>query len=293
MAGQGKEGRTELTALALRQALSGLAHDAGRIALRHYRQIRGRIPDEAFEIKPNDTIVTAADQEVEAFLRGRLPELGLPAAFVGEETARDEDTVRAARDSEWVWVVDPIDGTAGFVDGLALFGVSIGLLRDGQPYAGVLFFPALNHLYTAVQGAGAEYDGQRVHVLDEEPHPDRRVLYVSGEAHREFRICYSGKTRSLASAALHFALVARGVAVGALATAHVWDFAAAAAILQEAGGLIKHLNGEDIDWRDALDGKELEPAVLGTPPRLWEQVVRSIAPLPAASPCPPIPGSTG
>jgi len=283
----------EMTALALRQALSGLAHEAGRIALRHYRQIRVKIPDAEFEIKPNDTIVTAADQEVEAFLRGRLPDLGLPAAYIGEETIRDEDAVRAARDSEWVWVVDPIDGTAGFVDGLALFGVSIGLLRNGRPYAGVLFFPALNHLYTAVQGAGAEYDGERVQVLDEEPHPDRRVLYVSGEAHREFHIHYPGKTRSLASAALHFALVARGVAVGALSTAHVWDFAGAAAILQEAGGVLKHLNGGDIDWRDALDGKELEPAVLGTPPRLWDTVVRSIAPLHAVSPRTPVPGSTG
>jgi len=253
----------------LRQTLNDLAREAGEIARRHYGRVR-------VELKDNETIITEADREVEAFLRDRLLKWALPAAYVGEETARDAAALRSARASEWVWVVDPIDGTAGFVDGLDLFCISIGLLRHGQPYAGAIFFPVLNHLYTGLRGEGAEYDGQPIQALQEEPIADRRILYVTAHAHRKFKITYPGKTRSLSSAALHHALVARGVAVGALSTAHVWDFAAAAALLGEAGGVIKHLNGQDLHWREALDGREIKPAVLGAPNRLWEKIAGAI-----------------
>jgi myo-inositol-1(or 4)-monophosphatase len=256
----------------LRQTLSDVAREAGQIALRHYGRVR-------VEVKDNETVITAADREVEAFLRGGLPDLLPGAAYVGEETAHDADSLQVARESEWVWVVDPIDGTAGFVDGLDLFCVSIGLLRHGQPYAGALFFPALNHLYTGIRGKGAEYDGQPIRVLEEEPMADRRVLYVDAYTHLRFQITYPGKTRSMSSTALHYALVARGVAVGALSNAHVWDYAAAAAILEEAGGVLRHLNGQPFDWPAALDGHNLYPAVLGAPSRLWEKVAEGVAEL--------------
>ena len=255
--------------LNLRSALSQVAQEAGRIALRHYGRAR-------VEVKDNATVITAADREVEAFLRERLSELLPQAAFIGEETAGDAAALPAARSREWVWVVDPIDGTAGFVDGLDLFCISIGLLRHGRPYAGALYFPVLNHLYTGLRGEGAEYDGRPIHVLEEEPLQDRRVLYVDAYAHRQFRFRYSGKIRSMSSTALHYALVARGVAVGALSNAHIWDYAAAAAILEEAGGLLCHLNGQPPDWGAAMDGRPFRPALLGAPMRLWERVAEAI-----------------
>ena len=253
--------------------LTTLVGEAGDIALRHYGHA-------TFELKADQSVVTAADQEVEAFLKAELSELIPEAAYIGEETALDSATLRAARDSEWLWVVDPIDGTAGFTDGIDTFCVSVGLFHEGAPHTGVVHFPAADHWYSAERGTGAMYDGRCVDVLGTIPVLDRAVLYVDAKSHLKYRIRYPGKTRSLASTAYHYLLVARGVAVGALSTAHIWDYAGAAAVLAEAGGVIKHLDGTAIDWLEWLDGRNLSPPVLAAPPALWDEVAATIEPLP-------------
>jgi myo-inositol-1(or 4)-monophosphatase len=254
----------------LQSRVIALAQEAGRIALGHY----GKVDP---ELKTNLSVVTAADREIEAFLQDQLPRLLPGSVFVGEEMARDTSMVASARQTEWVWVVDPIDGTAGFLDGLDLFCICIGLLQRGCPQTGVLFFPALDHLYSAIRGQGAECDGRAIHVLGEEPIADRRVLYVDAYAHLRYLFRYTGKIRSMSSTALHLGLVARGVGVGAVSGGHVWDYVAAAAILEEAGGVLRHLDGRPPDWLGALDGSKLTPPLLGAPAWLWESIAGSIS----------------
>jgi myo-inositol-1(or 4)-monophosphatase len=258
------------TAKEFQAQLASLAKEAGQIALRYY----GRV---GVELKSNNSVVTAADREVETFLLERLPPLIPGSVFVGEEMAREPHGIEAARKAEWIWVVDPIDGTAGFLDGLDLFCVCIGLLHQGRPHSGLLFFPALGHLYSAVHGSGAEYDGRRISVLREPPIADRRALYVDAYSHLRLQIRFTGKTRSMASTALHLGLVARGVGVGALSSGHVWDYAAAAAILEESGGVLKHLDGRPLDWLKALDGTKVTPPVLGAPAGMWDDIAGSIS----------------
>ena len=259
----------------LRAAILDAADQAGKIALAHYGNV-------GYELKSDQSVITAADREVDAFLRDHLATLIPEAGYVGEETANDEAALREIAEREWIWAVDPIDGTAGFTDGLDTFCVCIGLLRSGRPYAGAVFCPALNHRYSAVRGPGALYDGEPVRALDAMPILDRAVLYVDAKAHRDYRITFEGKTRSMGSTALHNVLVARGVAVGAISAAHIWDYAAAAAILEEAGGTIRHLDGRDIDWLTFLDGRHLWPPILSAPPCLWEGLAAQIAPTDAA-----------
>ena len=332
--------------------------EAGEVAMRHFGKVR-------VEFKTDGSVVTQADREIDALLNRRGHAMIPEAAYIGEETARDEATVRHARESEWVWVADPIDGTSAFADGIETFCVSFGLLRDGQPYAGAVCFPALNHLYEGKRGTdsvfreqegalrkrsgnsiapdtsaphakengvcplfpspaperprrrfatanrkkskiqlarrlvrrsfseggnlaeggnpkskitkgGAWYDDQPIRVLTELPVHDRAILYTDWDAHLHYRITWPGKTRGLGSAALHYLLVARGVAVGAISAAHVWDYAAAAVIVKEAGGIIRHLDGREINWRDYLDGRNLCPPVLAAPPALWTQLAATM-----------------
>lgn len=251
----------------LRQQMKAAVLEAGEIALRHYGHA-------SFEVKADDSVITVADREVDAFLEERTRAILPDAAYIGEEVATA--SAASATEKEWVWIVDPVDGTAGFTDGLDTWCVCLGLMRKGKPYAGAVFFPALRHLYEGVAGAGAWYDGQPIAVLEETPIQDRAVLYTDAKSHREYRITYPGKTRSVASTAFHYLLVARGVAVGAVSTAHIWDYIAAAAILETAGGVLRHLDGRPINWRDHLAGKNIYPPVLGAPPALWESVADTI-----------------
>jgi len=255
----------------LTDQLTDLTRRAGDISLEHYRKT-------GFELKSDGSVVTVADEEVEDFLRPRLMEIIPDSAYLGEETVSDAESIQKARGSEWVWIVDPIDGTAAFTQGLDTFCISVGLFHNHKPHTGCVFFPALEHLYVAQSGKGAFYDGSQVKVLEEMPVLDRACLYVSSGAHQKYRLTFSGKVRAMGSTALHYVLVARGAAVGAISTGHVWDMAAAAALIKEAGGVMKHLDGSSIEWDAWYTGEGLRPAVLAAPPNLWDELSVTIDP---------------
>jgi myo-inositol-1(or 4)-monophosphatase len=270
----------------LRQALIELGRRAGAIALRHYGAV-------ACEEKQDHSPVTAADREVEAFLRGELAALDPGAAYVGEETVdADAAAVERARAAERVWVVDPIDGTAAFLGELDTFSVCIGLLRRGRPHAGVVHLPALGQTYSAVRGEGARWStGRGEQPLDAGSQaarvPATTCLLAPSRSHLHTRITYPGKVRSLGCTSLHFVLVARGVGVGAFSRSCIWDWAAAAAILEEAGGVLRYLdgtNGGELDWRELLDGRQTAIPVLGAHPRRWGELAGCLQQLEAGDP---------
>jgi myo-inositol-1(or 4)-monophosphatase len=249
--------------------MTRIAVDAGALALGFYGQVD-------VSLKDDQSVITEADPAVEEFLKEALQKLMPEAHFIGEESVRDDSALTQARAAEWVWVVDPIDGTATFVEGLDTFGVSVGLFREGKPYAGVLVYPALGHSYTAIRGGGARYDGQLIRVLTEEPALDRASICVSRNAHRYMENRYPGKVHCFGTTSLHVALVARGAAIGAIARSHIWDFAAGAAILLEAGGVIRTFDGTEIDWRDIMDGRKIWPPLLASTPTLWDRVTSNV-----------------
>lgn len=255
----------------LSDQLTDLTRRAGDIALKHYQ-------DTGFELKSDGSVVTVADEEVEDFLRPQLLKIVPNSAYIGEETVSDSEGVEKARASEWVWIVDPIDGTAAFTQGLDTFCISVGLFHNHKLHTGCVFFPALEHLYFAQSGKGAFYDGAQAEVLNEMPVLDRACLYVSSGAHQKYRMTFSGKVRAMGSTALHYSLVARGAAVGAISTGHVWDMAAAAAVIKEAGGMMKHLDGSSIEWDEWYTGEGLRPPVLASPPALWDEMAGTIEP---------------
>ena len=129
-----------------------LADDARAIALRHFRRLS------AIDSKDDSTPVTAADREIERRLRERI-DAAFPAHGVfGEEEGVDRG------DAEFVWVLDPIDGTKAFSIGSPLFGTLIGLLHRGEPVVGVLEAPALGERWAAAKGRGAVHQGRAIRV---------------------------------------------------------------------------------------------------------------------------------
>lgn len=237
-----------------------IARAAGDRALAWFRQ---GITLE-FKGQQADDPVTAADRELETFLRDelrrRFPEHGI----LGEEGTED-----IAADAEYVWALDPLDGTANFASGLPLWGVSMGLLRHGVPVLGCVWVPVGPTLtpgvYHARQGGGAWFDTTRLQAAagaDERG----RVLALPGRYSRLFTFQRppagerrSGvDPRSLGSIVAEMTYVAAGVLRAAVfVQPKVWDVAAGVVIVQESGG--RALTWRERRWTTDVRFEALPP----------------------------------
>jgi myo-inositol-1(or 4)-monophosphatase len=211
--------------------------------------------------KADDSYVTQADVEIEQFLRARIEERYPEHGVMGEEEGI------GAIEREFVWSLDPLDGTDAFVAGLPVWGVSIGILREGAPYLGVIYLPLTDECYwNDVQGC-AYCNGQPIEVSQAEHFDRQDAIMVTSRTHHEYDVSFPGKVRSLGSFAAHCCYVARGSVLGALlGYPQLWDIAAGVAILHAAGGLAATLSGQPLDMQPMLAGRRPpEPLVISTP----------------------------
>jgi inositol-phosphate phosphatase/L-galactose 1-phosphate phosphatase/histidinol-phosphatase len=200
-----------------------LATRAGQLAMTWYGRDRG-------QRKGDGSWVTAADGAVEALLRAELHELGDVRVF-GEEQGWS-----GAADARHTAIVDPIDGTALFRDELPLWGVSLAVFTEGRPLVGVLVMPAAGQTFVGQPGVGARCNQQPLRVAGQ-PLDEHTYLGVSSDGHRHDLHAYPGKIRAFGASGLQVALVATGHLQAALLTRfHLYDVAAAALVLEAAGG---------------------------------------------------------
>lgn len=232
----------------------GWAREGGDLARHYFNNVARRR-------KADRSWVTQADIEVEQLLRERIAASYPAHGVMGEEQGVGDI------DREFVWSLDPVDGTGAFVSGLPLWCVSIGLLRRGRPYLGVVYLPLLDDCYWADAEGPAHRNEEPISVLEAETIDGNDWMAVSSYAHRSFSISFPGKTRALSSVAADLCYVARGSALGALiGRASLWDVAAGLSILRAAGGVARGLSGQDLDVPALLDGRKLsEPIVAAAP----------------------------
>lgn len=217
--------------------------------------------------------MTVADREVEQYLVAQIRAAYPGHGIIGEELGSDG----AGR--EFVWVLDPIDGTRAFVAGLPVWAVSLGLLRDGRPYRGVVFQPALNEWYFTDE-AGDAFWGERPLAGRLATHWGRdSFLCTSADVHRRFRIDV-GLVRALGSLVSDQCLVARGSAAAALLKRpSLWDLAAGQAILRAVDAVAVHLDGSSLNMDQVRrDGRTQSPVVVGHP-AMVEYLLPRIQPL--------------
>jgi myo-inositol-1(or 4)-monophosphatase len=173
--------------------------------------------------------------------------------------------------AELGWLVDPLDGTANFLHGFPVVGVSIALVRDGVPIVGVVHAPLLGSTYTAQLGRGAYRDGTRLNVSTRDvaqsivatgfPFRHKELvepyLGVFGTAFETFE-----DLRRAGAASLDLAWTAAGVFDGYFELAlGPWDVAAGALLVREAGGLVTDWNGDDRSWLSSGDIVVGQPGV--------------------------------
>jgi myo-inositol-1(or 4)-monophosphatase len=236
------------------------ALQAGKIALRHFNRVEGGC-------KEDRTLVTAADHEIEdlltGYLRATYPEHGI----IGEEGTREIH-------GEYVWAIDPLDGTRAFLAGLPIWGISIGLLWRGKPWLGVFYMPLLDEwYYSANPVSGAFWNDQPILCPVSYRWDENSLLCVPSDIHWRYEINFSGITRALGSAAAHLCYVARGSAVAALlGNPGIWDIAAGTAILQAAGGALRYLDGGEVELRELPEEARFQKPMLAAHPLVIERL---------------------
>ena len=229
----------------------GMAREAGRIQFSYFRG-----DDLAMKTKSNvSDVVTRADRESEELIVRSILERYPTHAILGEEGGARGDAAR-----EWRWVVDPLDGTTNYSQGLPVFCVSIALQYRGETVVGVVYAPYLRELFTAVRGGGAwcrRGDGEpvRLHVstkqrldcsvvatgfpYDKSENPDNNSDNVA-------RILpHVRDVRRMGAAAYDLSCVAAAMLDGFWElNLHEWDVCAASLLVIEAGGVVESLRAD-------------------------------------------------
>lgn len=241
------------------------AREGGAIARGYFNKVEG-------ERKADKSLVSKADIEIEQILRERITATYPEHGIVGEEEGGQDI------DKEFVWYLDPLDGTEGFLCGLPVWGVSIGILRNKEPYRGVVYLPATDDCYWN-DDDGAYWNGKPIHVSTSTALQSTDWLINHSKTHLDYEVTFPGKMRSFGSFAAHFCYIARASAPAALigCCPSLWDIAAGMAILHSAGGVTTTLpNGEALDIRPMLDGSKMNVPVLASPPALVGDLLRYI-----------------
>jgi len=226
---------TQSTNADLAAELEALAREAGEIAMGWFRA--GERTSAQVSHKAGGSPVTEADLAVDRFLREKIARLNPSAAWLSEETA---DTPERLEKSELA-IVDPIDGTTAYVRGDARWAVSLALVVEGRPVAGVVHAPALGRTFTAQKGAGAFLNGVAIRVSARATLEGARVVaptMLAGALERSrYGFALAPRAPSLA---LRLVDVARGENDITIANPNSrdWDIAAADMILSEAGGAL-------------------------------------------------------
>jgi len=219
--------------------------------------------------KDRNSLVSYVDQEAEKKLVAALSSLLPEAGFITEES-----TV-AQENKEFMWVIDPLDGTSNYLYRLPHFSISIALMKDGVPLTAIVYEIMHNRAFSAVKGAGAFENDKAIEVSDRNKKSEA-IVATGFPYERELRLDdrlavlkqvilkYRG-LRRFGSAALDLAYVASGrFDIYYENSLNIWDIAAGKLLVEEAGGIVKDYHGGDKVLQDC--------SVVATTPLFYKDI---------------------
>jgi myo-inositol-1(or 4)-monophosphatase len=229
------------------------ARQAGQIMMRSM----DRLDAVQVEEKGRNDFVSSVDREAETAIIDALHKAYPEHGILGEEHGEAYTGSRSGSTTEFTWIIDPIDGTTNYLQGIPHFCVAIGLKKGLQLEHGVIFDPVRNEAFVASRGYGAQLNGKRIRVsrktrLEDAvlgtgipPASIQRVLDAYMDMLKDFTATCRGIRRA-GSAALDLAYVAAGRADGFWEFGlSPWDIAAGTVLVREAGGFVGDLAGGD------------------------------------------------
>ncbi|UCC16373.1 MAG: inositol monophosphatase [Dehalococcoidales bacterium] len=225
-----------------------IARKAGHILLEYFNK-----PLEiSYKSEKNTDPVTVADRVSEEYLKQTIKE-----KFPEHSILSEEEGISSQNSSPFTWVLDPLDGTANFINGLPFFAVSIGVLWRNIPVAGSIYVPVSHKttegVYHGFLGNGAYFNDEKITVSTESPR--QSLVEMPPQFRSTFR--FSGKSskepydiRNLGSIALELAMTACGVFQFALFNRpKLWDVLPGIVLVKEAGGLAVTYEKKSKDWK--------------------------------------------
>lgn len=212
----------------------------------------GRAGGGEASFKADESVVTPTDHAVQRMILAEIATRFPGHAVAAEESLAHPTAHADRRTARFCWAVDPLDGTRNFVAGLPCYSTSIAVLEEGRPVVAAVYDHNIHWLFAARRGGGATLNGRRI-VLAGVPGPGDRLVALSSSKSR-FTVAVARAwsaeeglvLRNLGSTALHLALVASGGLDAALCTkCKIWDIAAGALLVTEAGGMVTTPEGGD------------------------------------------------
>ena len=232
---------------ALINVMIAAAHKASKKLLRDF----GEVEHLQVSRKGPADFVSTSDKTAEKTLLSALTKARPNYSFLMEESGEV-----VGQDTSNTWIIDPLDGTTNFLHGLPHFAISLGLQRDGEMLAGVIYEPVHDELFWAEKGQGAHLNDRRIRVSGrsamEEALFATGIPFKGARDHPEFLkhlkaiMAVSSGVRRFGSAALDLAYVAAGRYEGFWETGlNSWDMAAGIVLVREAGGYVTEINGKN------------------------------------------------
>jgi myo-inositol-1(or 4)-monophosphatase len=269
----------------MRETLVECATSAGGILMERF----GRVREIRFK-EDRSSIVTEADLASERHILARLQ------AQYPHDNIIAEETGFLGRGGDRTWVIDPLDGTSNFAAGIPWFGVMITVLEQATPVLAAMYLPVEQTLYVSARGAGVQRNGRPVrvtaetdlrntlcaHAMDAASDPDvarwRALLHG--------RLIQGARNLRATNSLVDFAYVIDG-RFGAVVNhaSKIWDIAASALMLPEAGGTLTDLRGQEVELSPGAPGVARTYAVVGSSRALLPQLLAQLsAPGDPASP---------
>lgn len=257
--------------------IKSVLNDASAIAMEAF----GKVTSIEKDNNPN-YLLTETDLKIGQFIIAKTQ------AIYPSFNNIDEEAGVIDNGSNFTWVVDPIDGTSNFANGVETFGIMIGLLDGDVPVAGGIALPAFSQIYVAQKGQGAYCNGAKLHVTAEINLLKTLVAYqIDGHQEQPELTFEEGsaltnlilKIRNLRTSNSVFdaAMVARGSYGGFLnKTSQIWDNVAQQVVIEEAGGVYTDYYGKPIDYSNPLSKANDNFTYCGGAEKLHRQIQKAL-----------------
>lgn len=202
-------------------------------------------------IKNGNEVVTNADPICQEIIINRIKETFPDHGFIAEEGENGQMLLQSPRTTDPIWwIIDPIDGTNNFAHGILNFTVSIAAVYQGQPIIGVVFEPATDSMFSTAKDTDAQLNSSRIttsdEILNEFASFGLDSHFTDDQIAPVIEIMQKTRFRSFGTTALQMAYVAKGSLIGTTTNcAKIWDVAAGAILIENAGGIVTDIKGNN------------------------------------------------